>query len=128
MDWIKKKKKEQLACFSVGLCNPYLSFWFSVFIILPALYCAEFFSSCSSSILPLYQCLKINLNVLYIVARDLEDDTSVAISCIKMACQSGLPGAVVVLVKIMVNKCLVVWSQELEGPWELTCGAAAQDW
>lgn len=43
-----------------------------------------------------------------VVTRDLVNDTSVAIFCIKMVCQSGLPGAGVVLEKIMMfrNKCL----------------------
>lgn len=42
------------------------------------------------------------------VTRDLEDDTCIKISCIKMMCQLGLPVAVVVLGKIMMvkNKCL----------------------
>lgn len=58
--------------------------------------------------------LKIFMGV---VTRVLADDTSIAISCIKMVCQSGLPGAVVVLEKIMMvkNKCFAHRS------WKFSC-------
>ena len=46
------------------------------------------------------------------VTKDLEDDTLIAVSCIQMVFQSGIPGAVVVLVKIIMvdNMCLAVCS------------------